>query len=231
MLVEVLDHFTKGQSVEFDFVDADRIQLVINGLTTRSGVDPIGFRKRIRDRQLGFRLFPVLFHFQELVLVGQKLLTVSAGVFRLTNDVQVLVSRAVVWVELDGFLELGLGTVKVTHFEGQLAVLDGNGGRQLVGFVLTDVAEGFFGGNPTNEVGQALVVLALEVLRLDMIGVDLEQTLHLEVGLFVVTLLGRCVGQGQAAGSETLDGDVAFLFNAGTQFLGQVPCILVGFGR
>ena len=129
MLVEVLHHFTKGQSVELDFVDADRIQLVINGLTTGPGINPISFRKRIRDRQLGFRLFPVLLHFQELVLVGQKLLTVSAGVLGLADDVQVLVGRTIVRIEFDGFLELGFGTVKVTHFEGQLAVLDGNGGR------------------------------------------------------------------------------------------------------
>ena len=155
----------------------------------------------------------------------------GSGVLRLANNVQVLVSSTVVGVELDCFLKFGLGAVKATHLKGQLAVLDSDSGRELVGLVLTDVAERFVGGNAADQVGQALIVLSLEVLRLDVVGVDLEQTLDLKVGLFVVARLGRCIGQSQTAGSETLDRDAALLFDVGSQFLGQIPGILVSFGR
>ena len=155
----------------------------------------------------------------------------GSGVLGLANNVQVLVSSTVVGVELDCFLKFGLGAVKATHLKGQLAVLDSDSGRELVGLVLTDVAERFVGGNAADQVGQALIVLSLEVLGLDMVGVDLEQTLDLKVGLFVVARLGRCIGQRQATGCKTLDRDAALLFDVGSQFLGQIPGILVSFGR
>ena len=96
---------------------------------------------------------------------------------------------------------------------------------------MTNVAQGFFRGNPADQVHQALIVLALEVLGLDVVGVDLEQALDLKVRLLVVARLGGGIGQRQATGSKTFNRDAALLFNVGAQFLGQVPCVFVGFGR
>ena len=53
----------------------------------------------------------------------------GSGVLRLADDVQVLVRSAVVRVELDCLLKFGLSAFKATHLEGQLAVLDSDGGR------------------------------------------------------------------------------------------------------
>jgi len=112
-----------------------------------------------------------------------------------------------------------IGQDKTNKLAAAIAVQDGKLAFEMGSFDRAD------------QVGQALVVLSLEVLGLDMVGVDLEQTLDLKVGLFVVTRLGRCIGQSQTAGSETLDRDAALLFDVGSQFLGQVPCVFVGFGR
>ena len=129
LLIQVLDDLTQRQAIKFDFIDTDGIQLVINGLASGSSMDPISFGKWIGDRQLGLWLFPILLHFQQFILVGQELLAMGSGVLRLADDVQVLVSGTVVRVELDCFLKFGLGAFKATHLEGQLAVLDSDGGR------------------------------------------------------------------------------------------------------
>lgn len=76
-----------------------------------------------------------------------------------------------------------------------------------------------------------MIVLSLEVLRLDVVGVDLEQALDLKVRLLVVARLGGGIGQRQATGCKTLNRNAALLFDVGAQFLGQVPGVLVGFGR
>ena len=230
LLVEILDDLAQGQTVELDLVDPDGVELVIDRLTTSPGVDPVGLGERVGDGQLGLGLLPVLLDFQQLVLVGEKLLTMGAGVLGLPDDVQVLVSRTVVGVELDGLLKLRLGTVEVPHFEGELAVLDGDGRRELVGLVRADVAQGLFGGHPADQVGEALVVLALEILGLDVVRIDLEQTLHLKVGLLVLTGLGGIVRESQAGRREPFDGEVALLLDAGTQFLGEIPSVFVRLG-
>ena len=230
LLIEVLHHLAQRQAVELDLVDADGVQLVIDGLTARPGVDPVGLGEGVGDRQLRFGLFPVLLDLQELVLVGEELLAVGAGVLGLTDDVQVLVGGGVVRIELDGLLQLGLRAVEVAHLEGQLAVLHGDGGRELVGPVGTDMAQSLLGGNAAHQIGKALIVLPLEVLGLHMVGVDLEETLDLKVGLLVVARLGGVVGERQARGGEARDGRGAFLLDARTQFFGQIPCVLVRLG-
>jgi hypothetical protein len=51
-----------------------------------------------------------------------------------------------------------------------------------------------------------------------------------KVGLLVLTGLGGVVCQRQPGGSETFDGEVALLLDAGTQFLGQIPSVFVRLG-
>ena len=230
MLVEVLHNLTQRKPIKLDLVDADGVELVINRLTAGSSVDAIGATERIGNRELRLGLFPILLHFEQLILVGQELLAMSAGVLGLPNDVQVLVGRTVVGIELDGLLQLGFGAIEVSHFKGELAVLNGDRSGQFVGLVLADVAQRFVGGDASNQIGETLIVLALEVLGLDVVRVDLEDALHLEVGFLVLARLGSIVSQSQTSGGEALDGDVALLLNARTQFLGQIPSVFVGLG-
>ena len=230
LLVEVLDDLTQRKPIKLDLVDADGVELVINRLTAGSSVDAIGATERIGNRELRLGLFPILLHFEQLILVGQELLAMSAGVLGLANDVQVLVGRTVVGIELDGLLQLGFGAIEVSHFKGELAVLNGDRSGQFVGLVLADVAQRFVGGDASNQIGETLIVLALEVLGLDVVRVDLEDALHLEVGFLVLARLGSIVSQSQTSGGEALDGDVALLLNARTQFLGQIPSVFVGLG-
>jgi hypothetical protein len=124
LLIEVLHDLTQRQSIKLDLVDADGVELVINRLTAGSGMDAIGATERIGNRKLRLGLLPILLHFEQFILVGQKLLAMSAGVLGLPNDVQVLVGRTVVGIELDGLLKLGFGAVyKIVAIEKEELVV------------------------------------------------------------------------------------------------------------